>query len=216
MKKRSVRTRISYPALTIAALASAMILIQTSHSSGVRVIGVLDGDTIVVEDKARVRLRFVDAPERGLCGYEEATKEIRRLVSGKRVRIEETIPDQYGRGMSLVYVGKTLVNKEMVASGWVRYHHDTSQVTQEIKSASDIARQERRGIYGKCQSTDTPDIAGCVIKGNVDKNSTARNYYLPGCAQYEFTIVEKDIGEAWFCTEKEAQAAGFVKAKTCK
>ncbi|MFH0762508.1 MAG: hypothetical protein V1925_01290, partial [Candidatus Omnitrophota bacterium] len=55
----------------------------------------------------------------------------------------------------------------------------------------------------------------CVIKGNYDKNSSLSNYYFPGCPQYEFTIVEKDLGENWFCTEKEAQAAGFTKAKNC-
>ena len=37
--------------------------------SGVPVIGVIDGDTVVLEGKSRVRLRFIDAPEKGLCRY---------------------------------------------------------------------------------------------------------------------------------------------------
>jgi hypothetical protein len=28
-------------------------------------------------------------------------------------------------------------------------------------------------------------------------------------------IVEKDLGEDWFCTEKEAIKAGFTKASNC-
>jgi len=28
-------------------------------------------------------------------------------------------------------------------------------------------------------------------------------------------MVEKDLGEDWFCSEKEAQAAGFTKPKNC-
>ncbi|MEK7577911.1 MAG: thermonuclease family protein [Patescibacteria group bacterium] len=186
------------------------------HSSGVPVIGVIDGDTVVLEGKSRVRLRFIDAPEKGLCGYEEATKLLEKLVIGKSVRIEETIPDQYGRGMALVYVGNTLVNKEMLKSGWVRFHHDNSSVTEELKAVTDIAQKEGKGVYTACQSQDVPDNPTCVIKGNIDKNSTSRNYYLPTCAQYKFTIVEKDIGENWFCTEAEARKAGFTKAKTCK
>ena len=134
---------------------------------------------------------------------------------GASVRIEETIPDQYGRGMALVYVGSKLVNEEMIKSGWARYHHDTTSKTKEIKSASDRAKEEKLGIYSLCQSTDIPDSPKCLIKGNIDDNSTTRNYYLPNCPQYKFTIVEKDMGEGWFCTEKEAIGAGFTKAKNC-
>ena len=47
------------------------------------------------------------------------------------------------------------------------------------------------------------------------QNSPLQNYYFPGCPQYKTTIMEKDLGEAWFCTEKEAQAAGFTRAKNC-
>lgn len=183
---------------------------------GVKVIGVIDGDTIVLEGKSRVRLRYVDAPEEGLCGYKQASEELERLVMGKTVRIEETVPDTYGRGMALVYVGSTLINKEMVASGWVRYHHDNSKVTQAVKAVSDLARQEKRGIYGSCQSMENTKSSKCIIKGNIDKSTDTHIYNVPGCAQYNFTLVEEDIGEQWFCTESEARKAGYVKSKTCK
>ena len=52
-----------------------------------------------------------------------------------------------------------------------------------------------------------------MIKGNIDDNSTRRNYYLPDCAQYKFTIVEKTWVRIGFCTESEARKAGFIKAK---
>lgn len=183
---------------------------------GIKVIGVIDGDTIVLEGKSRVRLRFVDAPEEGLCGYDEASHALENLALGKSVRIEETIPDTYGRGMALVYVGNTLINKEMVATGWVRYHHDTSRATLEVKAASDIARQEKRGVYGQCQSMENTENPKCSIKGNIDKSTDTHIYYIPGCAQYDYTIVEKDIGEQWFCSESEAKKAGFVKSKNCR
>ena len=143
-------------------------------------------------------------------------KKLEKLALGKSVRIEETIPDQYGRGMALVYDNQTLINKEMVASGWVRYHHDNSPVTEEVKAASDLARREKRGIYGACQSTENLKQPKCNIKGNIDKSTDSRIYYVPGCAQYRFAIVEEDIGEQWFCSEAEAKKAGYIKAKTCK
>lgn len=205
------------PALIVSVAINLLLLFGGSlPSSGVRVIGVIDGDTVVLEGKSRVRLRYVDAPEKGLCGYEQATRELERLAMGKMVRIEETVPDTYGRGMALVYAGNTLINKEMVASGWVRFHHDTSAVTEEVKAVSDTARREKRGIYGACQSTENTDNPKCTIKGNIDKSTDTHIYYVPGCAQYPFTVVEKDIGEQWFCSEAEARKAGYVKSKTCR
>ncbi|OGG31452.1 hypothetical protein A3A63_03455 [Candidatus Gottesmanbacteria bacterium RIFCSPLOWO2_01_FULL_46_9] len=183
---------------------------------GITVIGVIDGDTLVLEGKSKVRLRYVDAPEKGLCGYDQASKELERLVTGKSVRIEETVPDTYGRGMALVYTGNTLINKEMVASGWVRYHHDVSPVTDQVKQADETARAQKLGIYGACQSTQNTDNPKCTVKGNIDKSTNTHIYYVPGCAQYSFTIVEEDIGEQWFCSESEARGAGYIKAKTCK
>lgn len=206
--------KVSYPALTIAALLSAMLLIKTIPS-GVRVIGVIDGDTLVLEGKEKVRLRYVDAPELEFCGGLEAKAALEILVIGKKVRIDQQIPDQYGRGMALVYVGKTLINKEMLSSGWVRYHHDSTLVTDEMKLAFVAAKEQGKGIFSTCQSKDIPDKQGCIIKGNIDDNSDRKNYYTPDCAQYKFTIVEKDMGEGWFCSEKEAVESGFTRAKTC-
>ena len=215
MKRRYLK-RWWIPTLVVSVVLNIFLLFQTPHAEGVTVIGVIDGDTVVLEGKSRVRLRYVDAPEKDLCGSKEAEDLLHTLVVNKKVRIEETIPDQFGRGMALVYVENTLVNKEMLSSGWVRFHHDTATVTEELKKVVATAKEQGRGIYTACQSTDTPDKENCVIKGNIDDNSTRRNYYLPTCAQYKFTIVEKDMGEGWFCTESEARKAGFTRAKTCK
>ena len=181
----------------------------------VKVIGVVDGDTLVLEGKVRVRLRHVDAPELKYCGGSEAKKALERLVVGKNVLLEEQIPDQYGRSMALIYNGNTLVNKELLKTGWVRYHHDKTTVTTKLKEESDQVKKQKSGIYGKCQSKENKSNPRCSIKGNIDKGNNAKRYYVPGCAQYEFTIVEKDVGEQWFCTEKDAQSEGFQKAATC-
>ncbi len=206
------------PILSISILLNIVLLFQNKFptASGVQVIGVIDGDTLVLEGKSKIRLRMADAPEVKNCGGVEAKNLLEKLVVGKRVRIDEQIPDQYGRGMALVYVGTILINNEMLKSGWAKYHHDTTSATEQLKITSTQAKASKVGIYGICQSKDTPDTQGCVIKGNIDDNSDRRNYYTPDCAQYKFTVVEKDMGEGWFCTEKEAVSAGFTKAKTCK
>ena len=186
------------------------------EDQGSMVAGTIDGDTLVLSDnKTRVRLRYVDAPESGLCGSQEANDLLAKLTVGKKVRLNGVIPDQYGRGMALIYVGSTLVNKEMVATGWVRYHADETAEKEEIKKANEIAREKKSGVYGKCESI-TPPNPKCVIKGNIDFPINKYTYHLPGCTQYETAIVQEDRGERWFCSEAEAKKAGFVKAKTCR
>lgn len=187
-----------------------------SLSQGTKVIGVIDGDTIVLEGKVRLRLRNIDAPELEFCGGTEARDLLEKLVNNKTIIFKEKIIDQRGRPMALVYLGDKLINEEILKSGWARYHHDQSMAAEELKAVADKAKADSLGIFSsKCYQTINRDNPKCQIKGNTDKNSNRRNYYFPGCPQYEFTIVEKDLGEGWFCTEKEAQNAGFTRAENC-
>ena len=48
----------------------------------------------------------------------------------------------------------------------------------------------------------------CDIKGNVSA-AGARIYHLPGTPGYARTRIDTDRGEAWFCDEAAARAAGF-------
>ncbi|MDP1721884.1 MAG: thermonuclease family protein [Candidatus Gottesmanbacteria bacterium] len=181
---------------------------------GVMVEGVIDGDTIVVEPKTRVRLRHIDAPELEFCGGKEAKEALEKLVTGKRVRITEQVPDQRGRGMAFVYVGAVLVNKELLAQGLVRFHHDTSTRADELKALGLAIKTAKQGIFGACQSTVNIKNPKCNIKGNIDR--LKKIYHVPGCTQYPFAVVEEDIGEQWFCTEKEAKSAGYTKSERCE
>jgi hypothetical protein len=54
--------------------------------------------------------------------------------------------------------------------------------------------------------------AGCVIKGNISI-SGERIYHTPEQRYYDKTLVNRSKGERWFCTEDEAIAAGWRKAK---
>lgn len=185
----------------------------------VKVLGVIDGDTIVLENKTRLRLRQMDAPELVYCGGEQAKELLTTYVQGKFIHIEEQIPDQMGRAMALLSVGDIFVNEKMLASGWVRYHSDTTSQTQRLREVAEQAKAEKKGIYSElCLQTKNNDNPKCIIKGNLENKKTSgrKLYYLPNCAQYKFVLIEKDIGEQWFCTEKEAIAARYIKAGTCK
>ena len=56
--------------------------------------------------------------------------------------------------------------------------------------------------------------ADCNIKGNVSINTGERIYHVPGQTYYVETKISPSYGERWFCTEAEAQAAGWRKSRS--
>jgi len=62
------------------------------------------------------------------------------------------------------------------------------------------------------QGCDTPP-AGCVIKGNINVKTGDRVYHLPGQIHYDNVTIEPERGEKWFCSESEAQANGWRRAR---
>ncbi|PBB21008.1 hypothetical protein CK219_05290 [Mesorhizobium sp. WSM4313] len=54
---------------------------------------------------------------------------------------------------------------------------------------------------------------GCNIKGNISINTGERIYHVPGQEHYWETKISPQYGERWFCSEAEAQAAGWRKAR---
>ncbi len=64
------------------------------------------------------------------------------------------------------------------------------------------------------RARNLPPAPDCVIKGNISSSSRGKIYHVPGGAAYEKTQIDLSAGERWFCTEEEAQAAGWRKAKS--
>jgi len=94
-----------------------------------RLVRVVDGDTIVARRhcgcERRVRLLCVDAPERGEPGYAESAEVLRRLLEGRRLRLEGDAGhrdvDCWGRLLRYVWAGGRLANAELVRRGAAVY-----------------------------------------------------------------------------------------------
>ena len=99
---------------------------------GARVIDVSDGDTITVRltDGSVETVRYigidtpesVDPDEPVQCYAHRAAAFNRRLVAGREVRLrfDAERRDVYGRLLAYVYLGRRLVNAELVRRGFAR------------------------------------------------------------------------------------------------
>ncbi|WP_460467823.1 thermonuclease family protein [Calidifontibacter terrae] len=63
------------------------------------------------------------------------------------------------------------------------------------------------------KSTKPAQVAGqCLIKGNISK-SGEKIYHVPGQRHYADTVITPSKGERMFCSEQEAQNAGWRRSK---
>lgn len=82
----------------------------------------------------------------------------------------------------------------------------TGARTVRVPQATDTAPDWKRSLLPNALNPD------CQIKGNVSR-SGARIYHVPGQRHYEDTRISRRKGERWFCSEAEARAAGWRKAR---
>lgn len=208
-------------ALVLAALPAA----ADEVSGAARVI---DGDTLAI-GATKVRLLGIDAPESrqrcGCSGAEWACGEIAaaRLtaLAGAAVRCSGDEHDRYGRLIATCSADGVDLGGRMVADGlaWAYVHFSELYVADETR-----ARSRRVGLWGgaaeapwdfradggfaPASGTVATPPAGCLIKGNISGGG-ARIYHMPGEGSYAQTRIDPKRGEAWFCDEVSARAAGF-------
>lgn len=212
--------------LLVAALVGTNIYLTSQNKSlsaeiaklrkGTVVTEVVDGDTLQLANGQRIRLSNLEAPELENCGGQEAKQRLKVLIEKKAVKYEFVNVDKFRRSIGLVYVGDVLVNEVMLREGLARYDGTPTKEREKLKMAYDFAFSNRIGIFSpKCLSLE-PDLPGCLIKGNISRQSKQdKTYHFPDCSAYSQVMVEKDLGESWFCSEKEAEKAGYIKSENC-
>lgn len=150
--------------LVLAALAAWQFLTQAPpdvvHEPGaiVRVQRAVDGDTLLLDDRTRVRLLGVDTPETKKPDWPvepfgpEAHDFTSTHVEGRRVRLEfdKERHDKYGRVLAYVYLDDWFLNEELIRAGLGRAitnHPYSESMKRRFRAAQREAQHERRGIW---------------------------------------------------------------------
>ncbi len=118
----------------------------------VRVVRVLDGDTVRVSDGRTVRLLGVDTPEKGEPLAEEARLWLVEQSLGRVVTLEECAEkDKYGRTLALLESSGRKLNLKLAGAGLavpMLIPPCANTVAESVLEASASALEIRRGVYG--------------------------------------------------------------------
>ncbi len=171
---RPVRRRIARPLLIAVVLIALGLLrwlptvqepaaLPTPGESTYTVERVVDGDTLLLTNKARVRLLGVDTPETVKPDHPvepwgpEATDFTRQFLVDGQVRLElgHELKDDYGRWLAFVWVDDRLLNEELVRAGLspaVTYSLRSAPMKRRLLAAQAEAKKARRGIWSQPSS----------------------------------------------------------------
>ena len=135
-------------------LFTLLFLLSSSVGSAemfyARVVGVQDGDSIIVltqtKQRIRVRLEGIDAPEMGQDFGRRAKETLSSLVFNRQVQIKQTDKDRYGRTVAVVFIGNQNINLTMVQKG-LAWHFTRYNSDPLLQAAERLARKNKIGLW---------------------------------------------------------------------
>lgn len=194
-------------------------------------VRVIDGDTFDVGGQ-RVRIHGIDAPEVGqTCDDAEGRvwpcgafvkEEVSRRYQGATATCEEVEQDRYGRSVAKCFVDGNDVGEAIVSDGWAQAYrqysmdYDLAEKTAQVLGLGLWAStMQAPAAYRADQRAPSPEQsapdANCIIKGNI--SGSGQIYHMPHNRDYDNTRINEARGERWFCSQADAQAAGWRAAR---
>lgn len=171
----------------------------------------------------------------------EASEFTKKTLTDQQVELEFDVQerDKYGRLLAYVYLNDQMFNKTLLEKGLARVavFPPNTKYVDEFRAIQEKAQKEAIGIWsienyatdrgyntdGKATQEKQPSTSqqqpakpqtqtnsGCsnpTIKGNINSKGD-KIYHVPGGQFYD-----KTKAETMFCTEQEAEAAGYRKSQ---
>lgn len=164
------------------------VLPDAATTLSVTVTKVIDGDTIIVDGKTKVRYVGMDTPEYNRPGFQQSVAANRRLVEGREVQLELDVQqrDRYQRLLAYVWVGEVLVNLRLLQEGYAQVWTFPPNVRYEraFLEAQRRARRDKAGLWGENLSTLSGQYAlpdAGTSETTVFVTREGDSYHLAGC-----------------------------------
>jgi len=213
----------SGPVASLTAARTSTTSPPPSKLVGRAVVGT--GDTLRLQGTS-VRLSGIEAPDHGQqcmrdgskhwkCGV-AAKQALAKLVSGQTVACDVSGRDRAGVPLATCYVKDKDLAAELVRAGHVfssgglfSGYSGVESEAKSLKAGIWAGEAQRPADYRAKRWEEAKRAApdGCPIKGSVSSGS--RVYVLPWSPKYDHVKIKSAKGERWFCSEQEAQSAGW-------
>ena len=165
------------------------------------------------------------------CG-QKAALALADQIGEAPIACEPRDTDRYGRTMAVCRKGSEDLNAWMVDQGYAvayqRYSRDYVQAETTARALkrglwagtfdppSDWRRAKRaNGVETRPEMQKPPEPpaaavpqTACAIKGNISRKG-AKIYHVPGSRNYDSTVITESSGERMFCSEADAEKAGW-------
>ncbi len=175
-----------------------------------RVIRVIDGDTVDLTGGRTVRLLGIDCPEKGEPFADSAGAFLTRLALGKAVSLKysKRTKDNYDRLLAYLYTDSVWLNRELLRQGLAGLYlfednlPDTAIVTQ-LLAAQNEAMDHHRGIWSLSQiKEDFYSAKKGGLRFHRPSCNTARRFPLENTER--------------FATREEALRKGLSPCRNCR
>ncbi len=135
-----------------------------SPDSRFQITRVIDGDTVELTGGERLRLLFIDTPERGEPYYDSASALVTALALGKfgDLRFGKRKRDGYGRLLATLYVDTLNINRELLRRGYANLYlfpdnlkdSSASKQVKKLLTAQREALAEGLGLWSIARSKE--------------------------------------------------------------
>ena len=207
-----------------------------SDYSNIKVLEVIDGDTVRLENQRLLRYIGIDTPEIRIRNgnnfiykpqpfAEEAKEFNRKLVEGKTVRIEFDVEkiDKYGRLLGYVFVKEKFVNAKLLEEGYAVLFTNPPNLryVELFKKLQKEAQDNKRGLWGAYEVIDSNMAYLYINQIRTVKGKVLNSYKTDKCIflnfgkdyKKDFTIVIFKDNFKYFY-ERNIDPKNFYKGKT--
>ena len=184
-----------------------------SDLTEVTVLRVIDGDTIELTNRERVRFIGVDAPERGEPGADEATRFVRERVEGLTVWLESdgADRDRFGRLRRYIWLQKPTnpQNENEIR----QYQLNTLLLEAGLASVMIVGRVRNETLFRKIASEQitAPATLPEVIQVNFIGNVNSQVFHALNCRS-----LPRQNNQINFGTREDAIRTGFRACRECR